>query len=225
MLDFDNMIAKHLEQEPHPKGVGRYYPSEIGGCMRKVYYSYVDPKPVKMDLTKIFEVGNILHDFVAEVLRSEKNPEVELLDSELPFKLEMKDFVISGRIDDLLLVKSSGSEALVEVKSTAYLKYVKGPQPTHLMQLQLYMHALGVREGYLLYIEKATLATKAFHVKYDAEAAMKAIDRFKMLHKFLKAKELPEAEARASRKDDIGWMCKGCDWHDECFKAMPKGEK
>ncbi|MBU5557587.1 MAG: Dna2/Cas4 domain-containing protein [Candidatus Aenigmatarchaeota archaeon] len=218
MLDFNKLIEKHLTTEWKPKDIGRYYPSEIGGCLRKVYYSYIDPKPVKMDLTKIFEVGNILHDFIAEVLRSEKNPEVELIDSELPFKLQLKDFIISGRVDDLLLIRTSGKEALVEVKSVQFLKYIDSPQSPHLMQIQLYMHALGIREGYLLYIEKATLDTKAFHVKYDAEEAMKAIDRFKMLHKFLKEKKLPEPEARTSRKAEIAWMCDKCDWREECFK-------
>ena len=162
MLDFDRLIEQHIRREVTPKNHGRYYPSEIGGCLRRVYYSYTVPKPVKMDLQKIFEVGNIMHDFIAEVLRSEKNPEVKLIDSELPFKLEMNGFLSSGRIDDLLLVTTSGKKLLVEVKSTSNVEMVDEPKEDNVMQLQLYMHVMGVHDGVLLYVDKRNLMTRSF---------------------------------------------------------------
>jgi len=38
---------------------------------------------VKPDLLRIFEMGNILHDFVVGVLKSEKTPEVGVLEWEI----------------------------------------------------------------------------------------------------------------------------------------------
>jgi len=222
MLNFDEMIDKHITREFRAKEQGRYYPSEIGGCLRKVWYSYKDPKPVHLDLQKIFEVGNILHDFVAQVLSSERNPEVELIKSEMPFKIEMKGFLISGRIDDLLLVKASGKEILVEVKSTANLDYVDGPKPENEMQLQLYMHATGVHNGILLYIDKRNLKTKVFTVPFKEVIAAEALDRFNKLHNFLSQNNLPEAEGRFSREEEIGWMCDKCDWRSHCYKDTPE---
>ena len=92
------MIDNHLHKENRPKEIGRYYPSEIGTCMRKVWYSYKFPMETNPELLKVFELGNILHDFVVQVLQSEKNPEVELLKYEFPFKVEIDDFLISGRV-------------------------------------------------------------------------------------------------------------------------------
>jgi len=221
-LDFNKLIENHLTRETKPKAIGRYYPSEIGSCMRKLWYSYTSPKPYKMDMIKIFEVGNILHDFIAEVMRSEKNPHIELLSSELPFKLQMRDFVISGRIDDLLLVKESGKIFLVEVKSTSSLAYTTAPQPHHIMQLQLYMHALKIFNGFILYVEKNTLHSRAFEVKYDERIAAIALDRFSKLHKHLISKEIPAPEARL--KPEMAWMCRRCDWKEECFAQTPDSE-
>jgi CRISPR/Cas system-associated exonuclease Cas4 (RecB family) len=216
MLDFDRLIEKHLEREHRPKTPGRYYPSEIGGCLRKVWYTYKCPVPTKIDMVKIFEVGNLMHDFIAEVMRSERNPEVELVDSELPFRIEVDGFTISGRIDDVLLVKESGKKMLVEVKSTKFVDYAKAASPSHAMQLQLYMHATGIHDGIVLYVEKSTLRTRAFPLAYDKAAADAAIGRFKQLHGLLAGNAIPEAEAKKSR--DSAWQCKTCDYAERCAK-------
>ena len=221
-LDFNKLIENHLKREHRPKTMGRYYPSEIGSCMRKIWYSYTDPRPIQLDLIKIFEVGNIMHDFVAEVMRSEKNPNIQLLSSELPFKIQMQDLLISGRIDDLLLVKESGKTVLVEVKSTASLGYTTAPKESHVMQLQLYMHALKIFDGIVLYIEKNTLKARAFEVPYDERIAADALDRFSKLHKFLTTKEMPTAEARL--KSDMSWLCRRCEWREDCFKETPDSQ-
>ena len=89
MIDFDKLIDEHLKKEARPKGVGKYYPSSAGTCMRKVWYGYKYTSELEPELLKIFEMGNIIHDFVVEVLKSEKTPEVELLESEFPFKEEV----------------------------------------------------------------------------------------------------------------------------------------
>lgn len=214
-MDFNRLIERHLEREAKPKEVGRYYPSEIGMCLRKIWYSYKAPKKTELDLVKIFEVGNLMHDFMAEVLRSEKNPEVELLKSELPVKLDMKDFLISGRIDDLLLVKESGKEVLVEVKSTKSLAYTDSPKEHNVIQLQLYMHMTGVHNGVLLYVQKDNLQAVSFDIPYSEKNANEALERFKQLHGFLTKGELPPAEAQHDKQKK--WMCSYCDWHDECF--------
>jgi len=220
-FNFDKLIENHLARERKPKEAGRYYPSEIGGCLRKVWYSYKQPKPVEMDLIKIFEVGNIMHHFVAEVMRSEKNPHVQLVSSELPFKLQMEGFVVSGRIDDLLLLKEDGKKLLVEVKSTGNISFTDQPESSHMMQLQLYMHVLKEYNGVLLYIEKNTLRTKTFEVSYNEMLAATALQRFVSLHKSLTESKIPEPEARVSRKEEIGWQCRRCEWRDECFKETP----
>jgi len=152
MIDFDEIIDKYLIDENKPKEIGRYYPSEIGGCIRKTWFSYKNPKEVGADLLRIFEDGNLLHEFISDAIKSEKNPDIELVKNEMPIRIEEKDFIISGRIDNLIMFKLNGEQYLVEVKSTKMLP--RYANESHEMQLQLYMHATNIHKGFLLYIQK-----------------------------------------------------------------------
>ena len=152
MIDFDELIDNYLKKGFRSKTIGRYYPSEVGGCLRKTWFSYKKPKEREKGVMRIFEAGNRMHDFITEVIESEKNPHVVLLETEIPVKILEQDFLISGRIDDLVLLKINNEKYLVEVKSTKYLP--KEPNKSHEMQLQLYMHSKGIHNGIILYMQK-----------------------------------------------------------------------
>ena len=213
MVDFNKLIDTHLARATSKKNIGRYYPSEIGTCLRKTWYSYKDPQPTDTQLIRIFEAGNILHEFIEEVLESEKNPEVELLGTEIPIKIKYKDFTISGRIDNLILVKIENKEVLIEVKSCKYLP--NEFRKEHEAQLQFYMQALGVHQGILLYIKKDNLETKEFEIHYDEKKADGILKRFEALNKALKENKIPEAEAR--HDEEKIWLCERCPWKEECW--------
>ncbi len=213
MVDFNKLIDQHLAKETYPKRPGRYYPSEIGSCLRKTWYSYKQPRPTDVKLSRIFHAGNMLHEFVAEVIKSEKNPEVELLETEMPVKVNYKDFLISGRIDNLILAKIENKVVLVEVKSCKFLP--KEIRKEHEMQLQLYMYAADVPDGMLLYVQKDNLETKWFDIKFSKEKADEILERFNQLHKSLSENKIPGAEAR--HDSERAWMCDYCLWKEECF--------
>ena len=222
MIDFNKLIDDYLYRKSKPKGIGRYYPSEAGSCLRKVWYSYKYPKEIDPELRKVFEMGNILHDFVVEVLKSEKTPSVKLLESEVPFTLKVEDFLISGRVDNIILVEINGKKYIVEVKSTRFL--FDKPQKHNIMQLQLYMHALKIHNGMLLYIEKNSLNSRLFEIKFDKKIVEDVMKRFGSLHKNITEDVLPLPEARLE-KEEMGWRCKYCEYGDKCFEANPRVKK
>jgi CRISPR/Cas system-associated exonuclease Cas4 (RecB family) len=216
MIDFNKMVDRHIEREHKPKQIGRYYPSEIGGCSRKIWYSYTHPLQVSSELLKIFEVGNIMHGFVVEVLKNEKNKEIQLLQSEFPFQLKLDDFVVSGRIDDLIEIKEEKKSILVEVKSTKSIDFLQKPQSSHESQLLFYMHALGIHEGIVLYIDKNNLQSKVFPVEYSPKKAEEIILRFSSLNEALKKNILPLPEARMN--NEMSWACNYCEYCEKCEK-------
>ncbi len=217
-VDFDALIDKHIAREQKPKSIGRYYPSEIGKCIRKVWYTYKYPTEIEPELRRIFELGNILHDFIVEVIKSDKTPEVELLKAEMPFKFHFEDFVISGRVDDLMLLKAEGKKILVEVKSCKSVNRIKKPMPHHKIQLQFYMYATRVRNGMLLYIDKSTLETKSFDIKFSQKQAKHILNKFRSLHRHLINGSLPVAEAK--KKKETKWMCGYCEYKNKCDKNV-----
>jgi len=217
MVDFNKLIDDYVYRENRPKSIGRYYPSEAGTCIRKVWYSYKYPQQIKTDTLKIFEMGNVMHDFIVRVLKSEKMKDVKLLESELPFKLPMENFLISGRVDDVFLIKSSGKTFVAEIKSSKMLNMIKKPQKHNVMQLQLYMFATGIHNGLLVYIEKNTLQAKVFEINFDEDIIKEILNRFNELHDSLLTNNIPPAEARIN-KSDIGWMCNYCEYKEKCDK-------
>ena len=220
MVDFNKLIDNYLERELRPKTIGRYYPSEIGGCLRKAWYSYKIPKETDAELRKIFWVGDMIHNFVVEVIKSEKNPSVELVAAELPFQINVDDFVISGRVDDIILLKVEDKKLLVEVKSTSYIDYTNEPKEAHVIQLMLYMQAMKINEGIVLYVEKNTLKTKTFPLTFDESLVNITLNRFRTLHKHLVSDLIPDPEARIVKS--LSWMCAKCNYREECYKATPK---
>lgn len=216
MIDFNEIIERFLEREIEEKKIGRYYPSEIGRCLRNLYYSYKYPMKVKPRLLKIFELGNIMHDFIVKVLQSEKIPEIELVDYEIPVELKIDDFLVSGRIDDLIILKTDGKKILIEVKTCKDIRMVTKPQNSHMIQLQFYMHITGIKEGMLLYVDKTTMETKSFKLEYDEHWSNLIIERFKKLHEALIKDELPLPEAKLI--DEIKWMCNFCEYKEKCEK-------
>jgi len=220
MIDFDDLIHNFLKRELNEKKIGKYYPSECGNCIRKSWYSYKTPKETDKDLIKIFQAGNLIHEFIVDVLKSEKNPEITLIGSEVPFKIELDELIVSGRIDNIIKVELDNKIFLVEVKSASSINFVDVPSESHVMQLQLYMHQQNIHNGLILYIEKNTLKTKVFEIKYDFNIIEEALNRFKALHRFLVLDELPDPEARIEK--DMNWQCKNCSYKEECYKATPK---
>jgi len=223
MIDFNKLIDNFLVREYKPKSIGKYYPSEIGGCLRKTYFSYKNPKKVKAELLRIFEAGNMLHEFITEVIKSEKiteviksekNKNVELLKSEMPVKVKAENFVISGRVDNLMLLKVDNKKVLVEVKSTKFLP--KKANPGHEMQLQFYMYSTKIHRGLLLYVQKDNLQVESFNVKYNKRDVEGIMKRFELLHNSLEKNKIPEPEAKLDKEKN--WMCKYCDYKDECEK-------
>lgn len=215
MIDFDKLIENHLKRERKSKEIGRYYPSEIGSCIRKVWYSYKHPMEIESDKLKIFEVGNLLHSFIIDVMKNEKNLDhLSFLESEIPFKLAQKDFIISGRLDDVVIAKENKEMMIIEVKTVRDIRNVEKPDRMHVMQLQLYMHATGIHHGVLLYVGKTNLKTKSFEVKYDEKHSMDILKRFKNLHELLKKDVLPIDEFKQS-KDTI-WLCNMCEYRAKC---------
>ena len=214
IIDFDKLIEKHLYREARQRTPGKYYPSEVGQCLRKSWFNIKMPKPVEPEVTKIFEAGNLFHEFVVEVLKSDKNPEIELVADEMPLKYKIDDFEISGRIDDIIQLKYNGEKVLIEVKSTKSLEFLREPSEAYVMQIQFYMHVTEIKKGALLYIEKNTLKSKAFFMDYDPKIAETVIGRFKELHSSVAGNSMPGPEAKLNYRKK--WMCNFCAYKNEC---------
>jgi hypothetical protein len=216
MINTEDLINEHLKrEESREKIIGKYYPSDMGRCMRKIYYSYVDPKPFDADLIKIFAIGIMIHDFFNAVFANSKKH--TLIANEEKLVLEIDDIIISGRADDIVLAENGKDVIVWEGKSTAKrIYYMDAPYKENVWQLMIYLKALGYKNGQITYAEKNNLKTKDFEIIFNQKIYDEAIAWVKNLHSHLKNKVIPKAEARMDTARS--WECIKCPWWTQCHK-------
>ncbi len=170
---------------------------------------------IEPDRLKVFELGNLLHEFILQVFKNEKNANsIKFLESELPFKLVQKDFLVSGRLDDVVVAKEDDKKMIIEVKTVRDVRSTRKPNKNHIMQLQFYMHATGIHNGVILYIDRTNMKTKAFEVTYNESHSLDILKRFSSLHELLVKDVLPIDEAKQS--EETMWMCNMCEYRAKC---------
>jgi len=223
------IFEKYLRENERKRVIGIYYPSEMGFCLRRTYFLYKKPKPIPLKTLLLFESGRVVHEWLANLFM--KYDEIELgkigdffmekikidvrSEGKLAFKVDEGVWLI-GRFDDLLLVKLGDYQDLflIEVKSVRDISMIREPKESHRMQINFYMKLLGIEEGYIMYVDRKTYEYKIFKVEFSKELWEKLIERVKKLHECLVNDELPEPEGRKTF-----WMCKYCDYIDECLKG------
>jgi CRISPR/Cas system-associated exonuclease Cas4 (RecB family) len=220
-LDFNQIIGKYVQNKNESRKkeliIGKYNASAIGNCTRKNYYAYTSPIELPLQKLCVFEAGNIIHDFIAKVLGDSEGITLVSNERDLGLVDLETDLMVSGRLDDMIMIQKNGEKIIIEVKSAKSLEYFDAPKSSHIAQLAIYLKALqpyGIRKGIILYVDKNTLKTKSFEVEYDHEILTRAIQRARTLHRHLLSKTLPPAEAKSSMAQN--WECGFCEYSDKC---------
>ncbi|MEM0143840.1 MAG: hypothetical protein QXL94_07865, partial [Candidatus Parvarchaeum sp.] len=84
-IDVGDIIDEYLNEKTRPKTIGAYYPSEIGMCIRRSYYSYFITKPTETSALRIFALGNNVHEFIAKALKNSET--LTLAEEEKPIRI------------------------------------------------------------------------------------------------------------------------------------------
>jgi len=234
MIDIEKIIGDQLikENESHnrERQVGEYYCTDLGNCIRKTWYKYQGIELEEADreeevrMLKVFERGNLLHEWITDRLRMHVDQIGGTLRDEVSIVMPdlREDFVIRGRIDNLITT-DDGYE-IIEVKTTARIPSPRGrktmPMPHHVAQVMPYLMFSPSAKAGILYLEPNTLKTAFFEVKRDKFALQDLWRKANDLHQALLNNILPDAEAKL--KKDEEWQCKYCEFSGLCDKQEIK---
>ena len=119
---------------------------------------------------------------------------------------------VAGSTDPAICDTDTGDViALTEVKSTGSIGYVDEPKRMHKMQLHAYMNALGITDGYVIYVDRDNLLDpKVFEVEFDEDVWQTVVDWVSETLPYAMEGKLPPADAPE------GWMCKYCEYANRC---------
>ncbi len=234
-LNFDNVFVEllHWQQDQrgdYQKQLNTISPSQIGLCMRKVYFDEIKIDTSLPDKAlKIFYNGNLIHDeFGYKVLdkyfKEVKRVKNAYIINEYPLKYIIKhnnvNLEVRGFIDDLLIVYDGQQDLKIPIElksiSNAFFK-LKEPKPEHIMQVMLYLHFTKSKFGYIWYIHKDTLDSKTFKIEYDEEIYNMIVQRAKTFYDYKIKGSIPPAEANVFKnKDQFKNKCNYCKYIELC---------
>jgi CRISPR/Cas system-associated exonuclease Cas4 (RecB family) len=215
MKDFiDNLIKEFLGKRIRERKEGIIFPSEIGYCLRRLYYLYKKPKEISFETLKLFESGNIVHGWFVNVLYSSYQKDlIASFNYEQKLEYIENDLKICGRFDDIILIKIGEEKKLIEVKSAKGVDLIDKPKDHHYLQVNFYMKMLNMNKAYIVYISRTNLDMKVFEVSYSEEKFKELIKRAKFLNEHIKNNKLPFQEARLNNS---AWQCRWCEYKNEC---------
>lgn len=227
LINFDKVIDDYLSSErkrTHRKrNIKIFYPSELTfPCLRGQYLKYTQPEiPVSAKTRRIFKIGTIIHDFVQNIFKKEKN-EFTLLSLESSIKGTYRvsgDLIwIRGRVD--AIIERDGEEYIIEIKSMApqpykddVFRYLNEPKEGHLMQILWYMQSANIKNGFIIYVEKVGGETRTFPITLDdLSPQLNITERAKKLYRHLKTGTIPPQETHHWNYH----ICQYCQYAEAC---------
>jgi len=240
--EFDRILLDRQAKEVAERTkrvLGRYYPSEIPACLRQTFYSYYNPKPKPAKTLRVFEAGDMAHEWVKKMLTAlveakQIHGEIASLENERPFTIVVdqdEDISIEGRFDDFLMLSNDRERYLIDAKSQKSLYYTNEFKKEHAIQIMPYIYIKRPCKGLIAYVDRATYETKFLPqaptegIDYDKEIMNWIFTRTKLLHKYIVTHTMPPPEAKQVK--DMNWMCNPaiCPWRAECDAAEATKDK
>lgn len=201
MMGFDAIQDRHVNRQSKD----RFSVWDIGyECIRKKYYSIVDPREVSWSLRKRFAVGSGIHHQIQVGLEEYGyNIEVPIVKhyDDFGFDVSTKIDALYGDVDNPI--------KLVEIKSAAFFKFIRSPYKSNVAQLQQYMDVLGMDVGYLLYIDTETGNMKEFAVERDDDIIFNNLMKLEVIRDCIINEALPPKKKKQN-------ICKMCQYNTEC---------
>lgn len=157
--------------EPRKKYV--IHPSQLGGCTRKAFFSFVhapkDKNPPDPRLQRVFDVGHEGHRRIQGYFFEAWRRGL-ISGAWEDVKLSIPGLCLFGELDGIVEVIKS-DRVLVEIKTakSTFFNRIKRPEETWIWQCHVYMKAVGLRAAIILIECKDTQDQKEFWFPFDEE--------------------------------------------------------
>lgn len=187
---------------------------KLGSCLTGVYLERAGiPPDEEFDARtlRVFSAGKMFEEWTIALAKSD-----DKIKYEEQVRVELPEYDVTGYAD--LVCELNGKKLLYEIKSKNsrafwYMeKQKEGANHHHQMQTWLYLKALNIQEGRILYIEKDTMTTLEYPIRLNNKELEKEImNELNILNQAWKQQLPPPVQY--TPKD---WQSKYCRWHKKC---------
>lgn len=205
-----HVIRELLRQNKHARA-GRFSPSGLGGCPRRMLFGYAGAPQIPADTgsMEIFDHGTIVGlRWQIEGITMGWMQEAEVW-------VEDPDLLVGGSLDGM---NADGS--VFEMKSAApsvFNKVVseqRAPKFEHLMQTTTYMMLAGADHASIVYEDRAYGNFHEFRIERDPKIEREAIRRLRSYGRYVEDDVLPDMLAECEMR--VGKAYKWCPYRKIC---------
>ncbi|MFA1612072.1 hypothetical protein [Halobellus rubicundus] len=190
-IDFEGAIAdalgaandadSHVELDPET-----FHPSQIARCQRRAYCSKLGLDD-QSGLPGVFQTGTLIHEFLEEYLADRL--------SHAEFEREVthreRGIMFTGRAD----CYDPDAGAVYDFKTRNGWYNFDPPTQRHLDQVYVYMAALGVERGQIVYLSKNDLEVRTYpedgFFEFDAERFGTLVEKANRIQHVIETEGLP----------------------------------
>ena len=166
-------------------------------------------------MKRLFDLGNLIEIQVEKIFTRMDI----LVDKQIEIFVDNPP--IRGYLD--FVIEFGGKKYIVECKSANDMAYswrqkLKKPKDDHMRQIQIYLEAMDMEEGFLLYYGKNDSDILLIHVKRDRDFIKKLFKKYDKIYKVYNAGNIP---ARPYKQTSPS--CAKCDAFDYCWADKEVG--
>lgn len=195
-------------------------PSSLGKCLRALGYKALGYKeePMKARGLLTFRFGDLIEDLyagVAEGLGLIKDRQKVVL-------CKLAGLPVSGSIDSV----SSDGTIIIDFKSTTDIGFgmieragEDGIDIGYLVQQNIYMHAMGLKQAILFYVNKNAAHMHEVIINYNPSIIELVESKINKIKECLITKQLPARTYPPTDKGLLLWHCGYCNFRDYCYKT------
>lgn len=166
MIDIKRIIEEQImndkeEQRRVQEPIEFFHASSLGYCERQIFLTKIHAKTFDINTRGKMEMGSSVHH------RIQHYPEIkEQFDTEIPIKIEIQGtpLFIVGSADLVAKDKS----VCGDIKTINGLTYIQTrPMGEHIAQVNVYLHALKIIDGQIIYVNKTDMNMIVHNFQYS----------------------------------------------------------
>lgn len=208
---------QYLKQTVRRRDTGKFHPSQLYGCDRATWFNVLNaprnPPGSPFDELKtwqIFSMGDMVH------LRFQTLFHLMSILVKCEVPLEIPELNLEGHCD--AIVQIDGVRYVVEIKScnAGTFMSLREPKPAHRHQVNLYMKALGIKKGIVLYEYKDRHDLKEYVVDLDMAIHAEAVQSVGKITQCVRIGKPPPKEGNSPKDPACTW----CNYVGVCHNTV-----
>lgn len=190
-------------------------------CYRKIFFEMTEPREASVDKVGTFTVGDFIHNIYQDAFkkagaRTEVGGGKDYFDTRIRVQ-GFCDVVLNGKAGEIKSVSPFAWKYVAGGRDKFGNVIQASPKISHVRQLNMYLDLLGLKEGFILYVNKDIIcgcdgkATCMYKITKDEPQIQQTVGRCVTVYNSIISNKVPDKVK--------GDECSYCNYKDRCKES------